>query len=73
MNRELSEEIRVNALPKKRCYRIRSNVLIAIDKSIVAKLAIDPSHTIFEQEITKEGILMRMKRIQRLYENDITE
>lgn len=73
MNGKLSEEIRVSALPRKRCYLIGSNILIAIDKSIVAKLAIDPSHTIFEQEITEEGILMRMKSIQRLYENDITE
>ena len=68
MTVKLSQEIHINALPRKRCYLIGSNVLIAIDKSIVAKLRIDPSETTFEQEITEEGILMRMKRIEKLNE-----
>ena len=66
------ENIRINVLPKpmKRCYRIGSIVIITIDKSIVEKLGIDPNNTIFEQEITGDGILMRLRKLGDIIRNE---
>jgi hypothetical protein len=61
------EEIRINALPKpvKRVWKISSIYLVPLDGSIVNKLGISEENTLLEQEITEEGILMRMKRIEK--------
>jgi hypothetical protein len=58
------EENRINALPKlKRLWKISSIYLLSIDSSIVEKLGISEHNTLFEQEITEEGILMRVKNV----------
>ncbi len=60
------EEIRINALPKpvKRLWKISSICLVSIDASIVEKLGLSEDNTLFEQEITDEGILMRIKHVE---------
>lgn len=49
--------------PFKKCWRVGSNTVVVIDKSIVQKLAITEEDTFLEQEIISEGILMRIKRL----------
>lgn len=60
------EEIRINALPKpvKRLWKISSIYVVSIDRSIVEKLAISEDNTLLEQEITDDGILMRIKHVE---------
>lgn len=56
----------INALPKpvKRPWKIGSIYLVCIDVSIVEKLGISEKNTLFEQEITDDGILMRIKHVE---------
>jgi hypothetical protein len=58
------EEDRINALPKlKRLWKVSSIYLVPIDSSIVEKLGISEHNTLLEQEITEEGILMRVRNV----------
>ena len=45
--------------PKKKAYRIADKTFVVIDESLVKFLSID-DETWFEQELTEEGILLRM-------------
>ena len=60
-----SEENRIKILPRreKRVWKIDSIYFVSIDKSIVNKLGISEQNTLLEQEITKEGILMKVRKI----------
>ena len=45
--------------PKKKAYRIADKTFVVIDESLVNRLSINDD-TWFEQEVTEEGILLRM-------------
>jgi hypothetical protein len=49
--------------PIKKCFKIGTLSLTPIDESIVEKMKINDSTTYFEQEITKDGILLRVRNI----------
>ena len=49
--------------PIKKCIKIGPLVVIPIDDSILEKMKIDDVTTFFEQEITKDGILLRVRDI----------
>ena len=49
--------------PIKKCFKIGSITVTTIDNSIVEKLRINEMTTFFEQEITREGILLHIKNI----------
>jgi hypothetical protein len=48
--------------PLKKCWKINGIFLVSLDKSIVQKLKINENDTFLEQEITEDGILMRIKK-----------
>lgn len=48
-----------SAKPKKKAYRIADRTFVVIDESLVKYLSIDDD-TWFEQELTEEGILLRI-------------
>ena len=45
----------------KKCWKFGDVTLVAIDKRIVKSLAIDES-TLIEQEITQDGIVIRIRK-----------
>jgi hypothetical protein len=45
--------------PKKKAHRIADRTFVVIDESLVKRLPID-DETWFEQEVTEEGILLRI-------------
>ena len=49
--------------PIKKCIKIGPLTLTAIDESIVEKMKINDITTFFEQEITEDGILLRVRDI----------
>jgi hypothetical protein len=49
--------------PVKKCIKIGPVLVTPIDDSIVEKMKIDDVRTFFEQEITKDGILLRVRDI----------
>lgn len=51
-------------IPRKKCVKIGSVFVTPIDDSIVKKMEINETTTFFEQEITKDGILLRIKEIK---------
>ena len=50
--------------PIKKCFKIGSLTVTTIDGSIVEEMKLNGSTTYFEQEITKDGILLRIKEIK---------
>lgn len=50
-------------IPLKKPWRVGSNTVIVIDKSIVQKLGINENNTLLEEEITKDGILLRIRKL----------
>lgn len=46
----------------KKCWRIGSNTVVVIDKSLVERLGIDEENTIFQEELVEGGILLRIIR-----------
>jgi len=57
LNNSVSPELKK---PVKKCWKLGDVIIVAIDAEIVNKLQVEES-TLFEQEITNEGILMRRK------------
>ena len=49
--------------PIKKCFKIGSLPVTIIDESIVEEMKINDNTTFFEQEITDEGILFRIRDI----------
>jgi hypothetical protein len=49
--------------PIKKCVKIGPLIVIPIDESIVKEMRIDENTTFFEQEITKDGVLLRVRDI----------
>lgn len=65
MNDSTTKDVRIsskNSFPLKRCWSVGTRVIIVIDDSIVQKLKITDD-TYVKQEITKEGILLKITRI----------
>ena len=48
-----------NNNPKKKAYRIADKTIVVIDESLVKRLSIN-DEIWFEQEVTEEGILLRI-------------
>ena len=48
-----------NNNPRKKAYRIADKTFVVIDESLVKRLTIN-DETWFEQEVTEEGILLRI-------------
>ncbi len=65
MNDSLNSDIKNTTvkIPIKKCWKISEIFFVALDKSIVQNLGINENDTFLEQEITNEGILMRIKKI----------
>jgi hypothetical protein len=49
--------------PVKRCWNVGANTVVVIDKSIVQKLGINENNTLLEEEITPDGILLKIRKI----------
>ena len=49
--------------PIKKCFKIGSLTVTTIDESIVEEMKINNNTTFFEQEITEDGILLRVRDI----------
>lgn len=49
--------------PIKKCFKIGSLTVTTIDESIVEEMKINNNTTFFEQEITEDGILLRVRNI----------
>lgn len=49
-------------IPLKKCWKIGKNSVVVIDKSIVERLGITEDNTMFEQELTEGGIILRIVR-----------
>ena len=57
---EITTKKNINSTnPIKKCFKIGSLTVTTIDGSIVDEMKINDSTTYFEQEITKDGILLR--------------
>jgi hypothetical protein len=52
----------------KRIWKIGTKTVVIIDESIVKKLGISEVETLVEQIITKDGILMRLNKLE--HKND---
>ena len=48
---------------KKQIWQLGNKHLVVIDESIIQKLGINDNVTFVEQELTDEGILMRVRRL----------
>ena len=52
----------INKSILKRCWAVGENTVVVIDKRFVNVLGINEYSTIFEQELTTDGILLRVKQ-----------
>jgi hypothetical protein len=50
--------------PLKRTYRISNKTIIVIDETLVKLLSIDENRTWFEEQATKEGILLKIHQCE---------
>lgn len=68
MNNSLNPDIKNTTvkIPLKKCWKIDEIFFVALDKSIVKKLKINENDTFLQQELTEDGILMRIKKINEL-------
>ena len=49
-------------IPLKKCWKVGRNTVVVIDRSLVERLGIDETNTVFQEEIVKGGILLRIIR-----------
>ena len=66
MDDRTNEKIRVSdnsSLPLKKCWSVGNVILVAIAEEIVKRLGIAEDNTYVQQEITDEGILLRVKHL----------
>lgn len=57
-----NSEISNIRIPLKKCWKIGSNTVVVIDKSLVERLGINEENTMFEQQLTEGGIILRIVR-----------
>ena len=50
-------------IPLKKCWKVGNNTVIVIDKLLVQRLGISEENTMFEEELTEGGIILRIVRI----------
>jgi hypothetical protein len=48
--------------PLKKCWGVGKTIVVAIDKEIVNRLGINEDSTYVQQEVTDDGILLRVKQ-----------
>ena len=62
---EITTKKKINSTknPIKKCFKIGSLTVTTIDGSIVEEMKINDTTTFFEQEITQDGILLRVRNI----------
>ncbi len=51
-----------SSLPLKKCWGVGKTIVVAIDKEIVNRLGINEDSTYVQQEVTDDGILLRVKQ-----------
>lgn len=49
-------------IPIKRCWKIGRNTVVVIDKTLVERLGLDETNIMFQEELAKGGILLRIIR-----------
>lgn len=49
-------------IPLKKCWKVGYNTVVVIDKSLVERLGINEENTMFEQQLTEGGIILRIVR-----------
>lgn len=59
VNSELSDI----KIPLKKCWKVGDNTVVVIDKTLVERLGINEENTMFEQQLTEGGIILRIVRI----------
>jgi hypothetical protein len=50
----------IHHLPLKRAWKVGSNIVVVIDKSIIKRLGISEENTLLQEEIVEGGILLRI-------------
>lgn len=50
-------------IPLKKCWKVGNNTVVVIDKTLVERLGINEENTMFEQQLTEGGIVLRIVRI----------
>ncbi len=66
MNNSFTGEIRVSEpkiLPLKKCWSVGYKTVVVIDDNIVRNLGITTDDTYVEEQITADGILLKIRRI----------
>jgi hypothetical protein len=59
--------------PVRPCFRIGKNVVVIIDNAIVQELGISESDTYVQEEITADGILLRIRRVCASVQLDVSK
>lgn len=49
-------------IPLKKCWKVGTNTVVVIDKSLVRRLGLDEANTMFQEEVVDGGILLRVIR-----------
>jgi len=49
-----------SSFPLKKCWGVGKTIVVAIDKEIVRRLGINEDSTYVQQEVTADGILLRV-------------
>ena len=65
MHSTTTEKIRVSAdssLPLKKCWSVGSHLLVVIADELVKRFEITEDSTYVQQEVTDDGILLRVKQ-----------
>jgi len=65
MHSTTTEKIRVSAdssLPLKKCWSVGPHILVVIADEIVKRFGINEHGTYVQQEVTDDGILLRVKQ-----------
>jgi hypothetical protein len=52
-----------DSLPVKKCWSVGKHIVVIIDRTIVQQLGIDADKTFVEEEVTPDGILLKVRRI----------
>ena len=65
MHSTTTEKIRVStdsSLPQKKCWSVGPHILVVIADELVKRFGITEESTYLQQEVTDDGILLRVKR-----------
>ena len=65
MNNTISNDIKVADSGRssvKRCFAVGQNIVVVLDKKLVQEPRINEENTLIQQELTKDGILLKIRR-----------